>query len=114
MWCAHINPKTLKEQSVKEHLYNVSKMSMEYGSKISLGATGELIGILHDMGKGTKKFNSYIRYSSKHPNDKSLKGTINHSTAGAKFIYDNFYNTADQYQKFTAQIISLAICSLCY
>lgn len=111
MFCAHINPTTLKEQSVKEHLYNVSKMSMEYGAKILLGATGELIGILHDMGKGTKKFDSYIRYSSKHPNDKSLKGTINHSTAGAKFIYDNFYNDKDQYQKFTAQIISLAICS---
>ncbi|PRR82652.1 CRISPR-associated helicase/endonuclease Cas3 [Clostridium vincentii] len=111
MVCAHINPITLKEQSVKEHLYNVSKMSMEYGAKISLEATGKLIGILHDMGKGTKRFDSYIRYSCKHPKDKSLKGTINHSTAGAKFIYDNFYNTTDQYQKFTAQIISLAICS---
>ncbi|MGH4118784.1 CRISPR-associated helicase Cas3' [Clostridium sp.] len=111
MLCAHINPITFKEQSVKEHLYNVSIMSKEYGAKISLDATGELIGILHDMGKGTKKFDSYIRYSSKHPKDKSLKGTINHSTAGAKYIYDNFYNADDQYQKFTAQIISLAICS---
>ena len=110
MSCAHIKPITLDEQSVKEHLYNVSKMAKEYGAKISLDATGELIGILHDMGKGTKKFDSYIHYSSKHPNDKSLKGTINHSTAGAKFIYDNFYNS-DPYQKFTAQLISLAICS---
>ena len=111
MLCAHINPLTLEEQSVKEHLYNVSILSMEYGSKISLSATGELIGILHDMGKGTKKFDSYIHYCSKHPKDKSLKGSINHSTAGAKFIFDIFYNTTDQYQKFTAQIISLAICS---
>jgi CRISPR-associated endonuclease/helicase Cas3 len=111
MFCAHINPKTLKEQSVKEHLYNVSKMSMEYGTKISLQATGELIGILHDMGKETNKFNSYIQYSSKNPNDKSLRGSIDHSTAGAKFIYDKFYNTTDQYQRFTAQLISLAICS---
>ena len=111
MLCAHINAITSKEQSVKEHLYNVSILSMEYGSKISLGSTGELIGILHDMGKGTKKFDSYIRYCSEHPKDKSLKGSINHSTAGAKFIYDTFYNTTDQYRKFTAQIISLAICS---
>lgn len=111
MSCAHINPTTLKEQSVNDHLYNVSTMSKEYGSKISIDATGELIGILHDMGKGTKKFDDYIRYSSKHPKDKSLRGLINHSTAGAKFIYDNFYNTTDPYQKFTAQLISLAICS---
>lgn len=111
MFCAHINPTTLKEQSVKEHLDNVSKMSMEYGAKVFLGATGKLIGILHDMGKETKVFDSYIHYSSKNPDDKSLKGSVDHSTAGAKFIYDNFYNTSDQYQKLTAQIISLAICS---
>ena len=110
MLCAHINPITLEEQSVKEHLYNVSKMCKEYGCKISLDATGELIGILHDMGKETKRFDAYIRYSLTHPNDKSLRGSINHSTAGAKFIYDNFYNN-DPYQKVTAQLISLAICS---
>jgi len=111
MLCAHINPITLKEQSVKQHLYNVSTMSKEYGAKISIEATGELIGILHDMGKATNKFDDYIHYCSSHPNDKSLRGTINHSTAGAKFIYDNFYNTTDMFQKFTAQLISLAICS---
>jgi CRISPR-associated endonuclease/helicase Cas3 len=76
MLCAHINQTTLKEQSVKEHSYNVSKMSMEYAAKISLAATGELIGILHDMGKGTEKFDSYIHFCSKHPNDKSLWGFL--------------------------------------
>lgn len=111
MFSAHINPTTLNEQSVKEHLYNVSTMSKEYSAKISLDYTGELIGILHDMGKETNAFNSYIHYCSSNLNDKSLRGSINHSTAGAKFIYDNFYNTTDQYQKFTAQLISLAICS---
>lgn len=111
MFCAHINPETLKEQSVKEHLYNVSIMAKEYGSKISLSATSELIGILHDMGKETKIFDSYIHYCSMNPNDKSLRGTINHSTAGAKFIYDNFYNTTDPYLKLASQLISLAICS---
>lgn len=113
MLCAHLNETTLKEQSVKEHLNNVAKMSREYGEKISLGATAELVGILHDMGKGTKQFDAYIRYCVMNPKDKSLKGSINHSTAGAKFIYDNFYNISGicPYQKLTAQIISLAICS---
>ncbi|HBM74614.1 MAG TPA: CRISPR-associated helicase/endonuclease Cas3 [Clostridiaceae bacterium] len=111
MFCAHINSETSEEQSVKEHLYNVSAMAMEYGEKISLTTTAQLTGILHDMGKETNKFNSYIHYSSMNPNDKSLKGSIDHSTAGAKFIYDNFYNINNPYQKLTAQIISLAVCS---
>lgn len=111
MHCAHINPSTAAEQSVKEHLYSVAELAKEFSAKISLAATGELMGTLHDMGKGTRKFEAYIRYSAKNPNDKSLKGQINHSTAGAKLIYDSFYNTADKLQKFTAQLISLAVCS---
>lgn len=110
MVCAHINLKTLEEQSVKEHLFNVSRMAMEYAGKILLNATGELTGVLHDMGKGTSRFDSYIHYCSSNPNDKSLKGSIDHSTAGARLIYNNFYNTTNPYQKFTAQLISLAIC----
>jgi len=46
MFCAHINPNDLNEQSVKEHLTNVSDLCMEYCAKISLGYTGKLVGIL--------------------------------------------------------------------
>lgn len=111
MYVAHINQTNQKEQSVKEHLSNVSKMSMEYAEKISLSATGALIGLLHDIGKYTHTFNSYIHYSSLNPDDKSLRGSIDHSTAGAKYIYESFYNTKDPYQKLTAQLIALTICS---
>jgi CRISPR-associated endonuclease/helicase Cas3 len=111
VFCAHINPVTFKKQSVKEHLDNVSAMSSNYGAKVSLEATGKLIGMLHDMGKETDKFNLYIQYCSANPKDKSLKGSIDHSTAGAKFIYDNFHDTSNPYQKYTAEMISLVICS---
>jgi len=109
--CAHINEKTLEEQSVELHLGNVSLMAGDFGAKVSLANTGKLIGMLHDMGKGTNRFDSYIRYCLKHPKDKSLKGSVDHSTAGAKYIHDNFYMDADSYRQFTAQIISLIICS---
>lgn len=111
MLCAHINPETSKEQSVREHLDNVAELSKQFSSKISLDATGKLIGILHDMGKGTRKFDAYIRYCVNHSEDKSLKGKINHSTAGAMYIYNLFYDTPDKVRKFTAQIVALAICS---
>ena len=58
MYCAHIDLITFKEQSIREHLCNVSALSMKYGAKVSLGVTAKLIGILHDMGKDTRKFDS--------------------------------------------------------
>ena len=106
MICAHIREKSLEEQSVKEHLYNVSEMAEEYGSKIGLGKVCKLIGVIHDLGKETNKFDNYIRL-----NDKSLKGTIDHSTAGARLIHNNFYDCKDQFSKISSQIVSLAICS---
>ena len=111
MFCAHINPGTFKEQSVKEHLKNTSDMAREFGAKVSLGNVTGLAGMLHDMGKETIEFNNYIHYSSKNPNDKSLKGTINHSTAGARFIHENFYFAKDSFKMLTAQLIAIAICS---
>lgn len=47
-------------------LDNASKLSMEYGSKISLCATGRIIWD-SSWGKGTEIFDSYIHYCSKHP-----------------------------------------------
>lgn len=111
MFCARINEKTKEKQSVKEHLENVSMLARENGEKVSLRSTAELIGLLHDMGKYTNQFNSYINYVSNNPNDKSLKGKIDHSTAGAKYIFDKYYKTTDPYQKLTAQIIALSIYS---
>jgi len=111
MFCAHIHEKSKKEQSVLDHLQNVSLLAEEYSSKISMETTGKLIGILHDLGKETDIFNKYIRFSAKNPNDYSLRGKINHSTAGAKYIYDLFFETKDPYQMMAVQLISQAICS---
>lgn len=111
MFYAHIDSKSKRVQSVAEHLQNVSTMSKMFGEKVSLQSTSELVGLLHDVGKGTKKFNAYIKYSSANPEDRTLKGTVNHSTAGAKFIYDSYFLNGDPARKFTAQLISLAICS---
>ncbi len=110
MFIAHIREDGTK-QSVREHLENVSLLCAEACEKISLENLGRLIGLLHDMGKETEEFKSYIIYSFLHPEDKSQRGTVDHSTAGAKFIYKTYYRSKNPYEKLTAQIICLVICS---
>ncbi len=110
MFVAHIREDGTK-QSVKEHLENVSQLCSDYSKKISLENTGKLIGLLHDMGKETEDFNKYIHYCFFNQEDKSLKGSVDHSTSGAKFIYDTFLNSKDSYEKLAAQIIALVVCS---
>mgnify|MGYP001200025341 CR=1 FL=1 len=43
MFCAHINPITLKEQSVKKHLYNVAVMSKKLGHARVICVSTQLI-----------------------------------------------------------------------
>lgn len=112
MFRAHIRKEPLAEQSVYDHLHQVSELAKGFGAKQRLESACGLVGLLHDMGKLTKTFDQYIFYSFNHPEDFSLKGTVDHSTAGAKYIFQNFYcGERDPYRKLTAQVIALVICS---
>ncbi len=79
MYIAHMSKDGL-EQSLTDHLEAVSEGCASHASKIGLFQIGRLIGLLHDMGKASVSFQSYIRYSYAHPDDSSLRGSITHST----------------------------------
>lgn len=72
-------------QSLDEHNLNVAKYAKHNGEKIGLANTCYLAGLLHDVGKGKKEFQNYIRT----PSEKSRKrGTIDHSTAGGSLLLE--------------------------
>ena len=109
-----IYPSHIKENHViqthKEHLEAVAKLCCEFGKPFGLEKTCQLTGLLHDMGKGTCEFAAYIEYSYAHPDDRRRKGTVDHSTHGAKYIYEH-YNACNGFEKFTAEWIAMAILS---
>lgn len=95
------------EQSVYTHLTNVGKYCRIYAGKIGLKSCGELIGVLHDMGKLTESFNAYIHASHKNP-EKNRKGP-DHSTAGALWSISLLKNGAAEFERITGQIVSMVI-----
>lgn len=112
MYRAHIRKEPIVEQSVYDHSHQVSELAKGFGAKLHLESASELVGLLHDMGKYTKTFDGYIEYSFNHPEDHSMKGKIDHSTAGAKYIFEKYYLCeSDPFRKFSAQLIAVAICS---
>lgn len=76
------------EQCVWEHLHNVADLSGEFSKKLGLSEAGELLGLLHDLGKGTKEFDDYIRSVIGTPEGSSTKNKVDHSTAGAQYVYE--------------------------
>ena len=71
-----------RAQSLLDHLKNVGDANFKSGKKINTEYTALLVGLLHDLGKADPLFQDMII------NNKNTK--VNHSSAGAKYIYNTY------------------------
>lgn len=107
-----------QEQYLNEHLYGVGANAYKFANKIGLGHYGELIGLLHDIGKFSDEFQNYFRSAvgiinqdeDEYVDSKGMKGKIDHSTAGAQFVIQAFTNKGNE-GKLIGQILALCIAS---
>ena len=106
---AHINAETKEEQTIPEHLKNVAELAWRLGQPLKMRNLAYLAGLFHDIGKWRKKFEQYLRAALINPNSVS-KGDVNHSSAGAVFLYRRYYH-GDELHRLTAQLIAVAVLS---
>jgi CRISPR-associated endonuclease/helicase Cas3 len=105
-------------QYLMEHLTTVSELAGKFADKIGLKETGEILGLLHDLGKASQEFQNYLLSGEglKDPdaddyvNYREKKGKIDHSTAGAQLVYEALWNKG-QKEKIAAQLLSLCLAS---
>lgn len=80
-------------QPLADHLLGVAALAQTFSGKLGLGKVGELLGLLHDLGKYSQEFQSYLKSAIGVLNPDadeewvdavSLKGKVDHSTAGAQ------------------------------
>ncbi|MBY0577501.1 MAG: CRISPR-associated helicase Cas3' [Burkholderiales bacterium] len=116
---AHYRESDGAYQSVEQHLIGVAKKSSMNAQKLNLGNHGELIGILHDLGKYSDAFQSYIKSAvgvlnqdedEEFVDATGLKGKIDHSTAGAQMIWQAL-SQKGPFGQIAGQILSLCIAS---
>lgn len=106
MKIARYDPETNREQTLLEHGLTVADLCRTYGGAIGCPHLAELCGRVHDAGKAKQEFQVYLRSG-----DERLRGTINHTSAGARYIFERYGKSKDAFQVCTAQIVALAICS---
>ncbi len=111
---AHIRKSDWKIQDVQEHLNSVAEIAREHGKKCHFSSCAELSGLLHDMGKNTVAFSNYIERAVKETGEPLEK--IDHSTAGAKYLYEMYYienpKSQDNFmQSLTVELIGMVILS---
>jgi CRISPR-associated endonuclease/helicase Cas3 len=115
---AHLREKDQIEQCLFTHLYETAYLARKFASTIGLEEYGEIIGLLHDLGKATSEFSNYIRSATglidpdedEYVDFAEKKGKIDHSSAGAQLIYRHFAGKGSK-SSFVSQILSLVIAS---
>lgn len=81
------------DQLLRDHLQSVSEATRKHGDKIGIGAAGQAIGLLHDIGKYSSGFQQYLErmmLCDDIEQKKAERGTVDHSTAGAQTIWSKF------------------------
>ncbi len=114
---AHRN-KNGDEQTLISHLEGVSDIAATLATKFGVGDAGRLLGLLHDLGKHSDEFQRYIGSATGKINPdeddyveyQSLKGKIDHSTAGAQWVWEHCSRWGVQGQ-LVGQILALCIAS---
>ena len=117
---AHIRSTDGAEQALEDHLYGVGEIAGKLSNKLGIREAGVLIGLLHDFGKYSKSFQNYIKSAEgklnpdedDYVNAKGLKGKIDHSTAGAQYVWQAFKNIGRKGEgELCGQVLALCIAS---
>ncbi|PZM67202.1 CRISPR-associated helicase Cas3' [Paenibacillus dendritiformis] len=108
---AHIRVSDEKVQTVEQHLLEVMTLAEEYGKKLNIPHVTGLAGMLHDMGKYTEKFRTYILAAVSGAEDRLRRGDVDHSTAGGRLLYDRCHDAKAPYKAILAEVVGNAIIS---
>jgi CRISPR-associated endonuclease/helicase Cas3 len=105
-------------QRLEEHLLGVADIAKSLSSKIGLKEQGELVGLLHDLGKYSNEFQGYLKSAVGliNPDEddfvdaRGLKGKVDHSTAGAQLVWEELSKQGGM-GLIAGQILALCIAS---
>ncbi len=106
-------------QALSAHLQGVSLQASRFAGVIGLALQGELIGLLHDLGKYSREFQIYLRSAvgllsqdedEEFVDARGLKGKVDHSTAGAQLVWKELAKHG-QLGQVVGQVLALCIAS---
>ena len=106
-------------QTLADHLLEVSALAGRLSAKIELGLPGQLIGLLHDLGKYSLDFQQYLcsavgileqDVDENYVDPNAKKGKIDHSTAGAQTLWQEL-SQRGRAESAVGQIMAVCIAS---
>ena len=119
-YIAHVRKSDGQPQSLQTHLTETAEIAKLLASKLDLDQAGELLGLMHDFGKYSRKFQKYIHDETGlfNPDLDDEESTpngskVDHSTAGAQWVYRELrkFGAAQGIGELFGQVLGLCIAS---
>ena len=119
-YIAHVRKSDGQPQSLQTHLTETAEIAKFLASKLDLDQAGELLGLMHDFGKYSRKFQKYIHDETGlfNPDLDDEESTpngskVDHSTAGAQWVYRELrkFGAAQGIGELFGQMLGLCIAS---
>ena len=119
-YIAHVRKSDGQPQSLQTHLTETAEIAKLLAAKLDLDQAGELLGLMHDFGKYSRKFQKYIHDETGlfNPDLDDEESTpngskVDHSTAGAQWVYRELrkFGAAQGIGELFGQMLGLCIAS---
>ncbi|WP_223303823.1 CRISPR-associated helicase Cas3' [Dokdonella koreensis] len=107
-------------QPLLKHLLGTADWAKRFAEKLGLGMLGELLGLLHDLGKYSQVFQAYLKSAvgklvpdvdEDWVDAVQLKGKIDHSSAGAQYVWQVLGQGHGRLGALVGQLSALCIAS---
>lgn len=119
-YIAHVRKVDGQPQFLQTHLTETAEIAKSLAAKLDLDQAGELLGLMHDFGKYSRKFQKYIHDETGLLNpdlddeESTPNGSkVDHSTAGAQWVYRELrkFGAAQGIGELFGQMLGLCIAS---
>ena len=118
-YIAHVRKADGQPQFLQTHLTETAEIAKLLAAKLDLDQAGELLGLMHDFGKYSRKFQKYIHdendlFNPDLDDEESTPNSskVDHSTAGAQWVYREL-RKSDKSNKHGDEIKDKGIGELC-
>jgi len=119
-YIAHVRKADGQPQFLQTHLTETAEIAKLLAAKLDLDQAGELLGLMHDFGKYSRKFQKYIHdetglFNPDLDDEESMPNgsKVDHSTAGAQWVYRELrkFGAAQGIGELFGQMLGLCIAS---
>ena len=114
---AHIRSSDGAAQILKDHLNQVAALASSFCTAISLPLCGQLLGLVHDLGKASREFQVYLKGAcgllgeAARVRAMAQQGKIDHATARAQWINECLGGNPQRLVRMLTQILAVVVMS---